>query len=132
MSPFCAMPVSLCCSCRSMNYIFNTLLMTPPFVGMLLALLLDTSVPGTAKERGLEAWSGGAGVDAQEDIWTRPEIWDTYALPWGIQSWCNKVWNKTMGKWSSPVATERPAEADRTDLMHELDPSVTSEKITTV
>jgi len=90
------------------NDILNTLFQTPPFVGMVAAILLDCTVPGTAEERGLLAWKGAAG-SGSVDPWESPENWETYALPWGLQGLLNRIHNAVCGgRRSAPVPTRRP------------------------
>eukprot|EP00193_Tetraselmis_chui_P003957 CAMPEP_0177763228 /NCGR_PEP_ID=MMETSP0491_2-20121128/6760_1 /TAXON_ID=63592 /ORGANISM="Tetraselmis chuii, Strain PLY429" /LENGTH=588 /DNA_ID=CAMNT_0019279323 /DNA_START=84 /DNA_END=1850 /DNA_ORIENTATION=+ len=93
------------------NDIFNTLFSTPPFMGMVFALFLDCTVPGSQEERGLTAWKGETGEGESDDIWAKQIIWDTYALPWGLQGVCNGVRNALFAKCGcgKQIATAPPS-----------------------
>mmetsp|Transcript_29369 Transcript_29369/g.82823 ORF Transcript_29369/g.82823 Transcript_29369/m.82823 type:complete len:598 (-) Transcript_29369:370-2163(-) len=105
-----AMPIQS--NSQIVNDIFNTLFATPPFVGMLAAIFLDCTVPGTREERGLTAWTsrGADSGDSDHDIWAEAAVWETYALPWGLQTVCNKIYNATLGRFTMPIATHPPAD----------------------
>ena len=66
-----------------------------------------------------QAWKGDS--EESSDIWTKAVNWDTYALPWGIQSLVNKAHNATCARcFGQEVATERP-ETDGADSAKEVD-----------
>ena len=48
---------------------------TAPFIGGLFAIILDNTIPGTRKERGVDAWAQSS---SDEDV----EGLETYDIPW--------------------------------------------------
>ena len=59
--------------------ILNTLFQTPMAVALLIALLLDNTLPGSKEERGLHHWNLKGGYRAM----TKEAHW-SYDLPFGL------------------------------------------------
>jgi hypothetical protein len=70
---------TLQCMCRMHADIINTLCETPMAVALLIALLLDNTVPGTWAERGLHHWNLRG---THRDMDARSKL--AYDLPYGL------------------------------------------------
>ena len=65
--------------CSDINTNFLSLqIRTAPFIGGLFAIILDNTIPGTRKERGLDAWAQKGEAEDLQDI---PGM-ETYDIPW--------------------------------------------------
>lgn len=56
------------------NKVMTVLLSTSQFIAGALAIFLDNTIPGTRKERGLEAWTSSDRF--------KEEDYDSYDIPW--------------------------------------------------
>ncbi|XP_033106575.1 solute carrier family 23 member 1-like [Anneissia japonica] len=59
---------------------FKILLSTNMFVGGVIALILDNTVPGTFTERGVDTWQRGQTIDTDTTV----SLYDCYDLPLGM------------------------------------------------
>ncbi|KAL4624933.1 solute carrier family 23 member 1-like [Arapaima gigas] len=104
-----------------LDHVLQVLLTTSMFVGGFFGFVLDNTIPGSKRERGLEAWNE-AHLENPDNL---PESQTVYDLPFGLSSCFSSSFTSTWVKWvhylpfcpptkstsqeQSPLATEKDA-----------------------
>ncbi|XP_030646481.1 solute carrier family 23 member 1-like [Chanos chanos] len=76
-------PTAIATGVTELDQVFQVLLSTSMFVGGFLGFILDNTVPGTKRERGVMAWSKAHEADSGSSLQEN----EVYSLPFGISSY---------------------------------------------
>ncbi|XP_055506075.1 xan_ur_permease domain-containing protein [Leucoraja erinacea] len=100
-------PESIQTGVLALDQVLRVLLTTSMFVGGFCGFFLDNTIPGTEKERGINAWKQPVSDDGEKD---KNEI-DCYDLPFGIGTRC------CTGSWRRYIPfCPKPAAPDEEEL----------------
>ncbi|XP_076848497.1 xan_ur_permease domain-containing protein isoform X2 [Brachyhypopomus gauderio] len=103
-----------------LDQVFQVLLTTSMFVGGFIGFILDNTIPGTKRERGLTAWSKAHDNTGESSL----ESDEVYGLPWGLSSGLSSC---TWLRWlpfcpSHNTAEEQRAPPSGSDLQDKKEP----------